>query len=152
MSDIVAINRRLDEIELLLERLRKVDAGGAWTPYTPTYTGTTIAGVTTYTAQEGWYTRLGGIVFVNGLVVWSAATGTGNAFISLPFVIDVSRARATGVVRTQSVTFANGSLQVLVSSTVAGFTMESPITNGASTNIAVEAAGNVTFAVWYPVA
>jgi len=30
--------------------------------------------------------------------------------------------------------------------------MESPLTNAASTNVAVEAAGNVTFSIWYPIA
>jgi hypothetical protein len=120
--------------------------------YTPTYLGGTTAGATTYTTQEGWYARINNLVFVNGIVVWTAATGTGSAVISLPFVIDVTRARATAVVRTINVTFANGSIQVIVSSTLASFTMESPLTNAGSTAVAVEAAGNVTFSLWYPVA
>ena len=152
MSDIIAISRRLDEIESLLERLRKSDAGGVSVAYTPTYTGTTVAGVTTYTTQEGWYTVTDRMIFVNGLVVWTAASGTGSGLISLPTILDTNRARASGVVRTSAVTFANGSIQVFVSATVTGFTMESPITNGASTNVAVEAAGNVTFSIWYPIA
>src|SRR5262245_2960870 len=53
--------------------------------YTPTYLGETTPGATTYTTQEGSYIRVGNLVLARGRVTWTAATGTGNATISLPF-------------------------------------------------------------------
>lgn len=149
----LTIARQLDDI---LHRLQQLEAasrvGYAKSSYTPTYLGTTTPGVTTYTTQQGWYTRIGNEVFVNGIVVWTAATGTGSALVSLPFILDINKPRATGAVRTSAVTFANGSMQVFVSSSVQGFTLESPLTNALSTNVAVEAAGNIQFSLWYPIA
>ncbi len=72
MSDIIAINRRLDEIEGLLERLRKVDTGGQPLTWTPTYVGSSTAGVFTYTIQAGYYTRIGRYVFIQARVTISA--------------------------------------------------------------------------------
>lgn len=58
---------------------------GTWTP---TMIGASTAGTTTYTAQGGYYVRVGAIVQVQCVVACSAATGTGNLqFGSLPFTI-----------------------------------------------------------------
>lgn len=60
----------------------------ATTSWTPTLTGATTAGVTTYTSQNGYYTRIGNQVIIWGLLNISAATGTGAAVIgNLPFTI-----------------------------------------------------------------
>lgn len=47
-------------------------------PFTPSISGTTIAGVGTYTAQYGVYTKVGNIVNFELDCSWSAHTGTGN--------------------------------------------------------------------------
>jgi hypothetical protein len=61
---------------------------GTWSP---TMRGSTTAGTTTYSAQEGWYTKIGNTVHVGGYVVWSAATGTGNLQIgNLPFTTNAT--------------------------------------------------------------
>jgi hypothetical protein len=58
---------------------------GTWTP---TITGGTAAGTTTYTTQFGQYTRVGNMVFVEATIIITAATGTGNAVIGgLPFTV-----------------------------------------------------------------
>jgi len=58
---------------------------GTWTP---TIVGGSVAGSTTYVAQNGYYTRIGNIVYVQGFINISAATGTGDATIgALPFTI-----------------------------------------------------------------
>lgn len=55
--------------------------------FTPTMVGT-VAGSTTYTNQQGFYTRIGGIVQVQADVAGSAATGTGAMILgALPFTI-----------------------------------------------------------------
>lgn len=55
--------------------------------FTPTMIGT-VAGITTYSQQNGYYTRIGAIVQVQALVVGSAATGTGAIVLGgLPFTV-----------------------------------------------------------------
>lgn len=55
--------------------------------FTPTIDGAT-PGSTTYTSQNGYYTRIGNIVYVQGSIVITAATGTGNATLAaLPFTV-----------------------------------------------------------------
>lgn len=66
-----------------------------WTTFTPTVTGASTAGTTTYVTQAGTYSRIGNMVFISFSVTYSAATGTGNLLIGgLPFT---SNAAANGV-------------------------------------------------------
>ena len=56
--------------------------------FTPTISGTTVAGVGTYTTQTGFYTRIGNQVFITANIVWTAHTGTGNMLLTaLPFTV-----------------------------------------------------------------
>ena len=62
-----------------------VAASGSWTP---TLTGGTAAGSTTYTTQAGTYSLLGNILIATFNIVITGATGTGDARIgNLPFTI-----------------------------------------------------------------
>lgn len=56
--------------------------------YTPTLTGGTTPGTTTYSAQVGRYVRIGNWVFIQYKVDITAATGTGNANFSVPFTCE----------------------------------------------------------------
>lgn len=59
--------------------------------FTPTLTGATTAGTTTYVAQGGAYTKLGNQVFCTVNITISAATGTGDVVIgNLPFPANVT--------------------------------------------------------------
>lgn len=58
------------------------DAFSVVTNFTPTVLGASTAGTTTYTTQSGVYTRIGNMVYVQFLVVWTAATGTGDLIVS----------------------------------------------------------------------
>lgn len=115
--------------------------------YTPTYLGQTTAGATTYSTQEGTWVRIGRVVYVTGAVAWTAATGTGNAIVSLPFTA-ASAINHTGSIRLVNVTFANSSPEPEFSAT-AFFAMRSPLTNAGGTVVAVEAAGNIIFTIIY---
>lgn len=54
--------------------------------FTPVVSGSSSAGVATYTFQSGWYTRIGNRLIFNITLGWSAHTGTGDIAISgLPF-------------------------------------------------------------------
>ncbi len=56
--------------------------------WTPTLTGLSSAGTTTYVIQTGYYIQNGNMIWVYGEIAISAATGTGNAVIGgLPFTI-----------------------------------------------------------------
>lgn len=74
---------------------------GTWTP---TLQGASVAGTTTYTSQNGYYTRIGNMVTVWGKITGSAATGTGNAQIgALPFTIkNLTGYAPQGVLSSQS--------------------------------------------------
>lgn len=138
MSEARAIQdilRRLRSLEALSQI--EYDTG----TYTPTYLGGTTAGATTYSVQLGAYTQIGNIVLVTGNVAWTAATGTGNAQISLPFT---PISRGAGALWMQNVTFANGT-PLLQIAAQPFFLMYSPATNAAGAIVQVEGAGDVRF-------
>jgi hypothetical protein len=56
--------------------------------FTPTMFGSISAGTTTHVLQVGKYTKIGNVVFVNVIISWSAATGTGTMELGgLPFTV-----------------------------------------------------------------
>lgn len=137
---LIDIQRRQKQLEAL-SRLT-YDKG----TYVPTYLGATTAGATTYTTQDGFWVRRGRSVFFHGRVIWTAATGTGTAIVSLPFTsANVTGMRAMTVVYPTNVTFANGSIAAQIAPNSAVFVMNSPATNAAGTAVAVEAAGDLIF-------
>jgi hypothetical protein len=117
--------------------------------YVPTYDGVT-PGATTYTTQVGFWRRVGDIIFFNGRVTWTAASGTGAAVVSLPFTSQntANMRYAVGVYLT-NVTFANGAVQATIVPNSAVFSMSSALTNAAPTNVNVEAAGDIIFSGWF---
>jgi hypothetical protein len=137
MSDQVL--RRLDALELMLERLRKADAGGVVVSYTPTCEGGTTPGTTTYSVQVGAYIREGNKV-----------TGTGNARVSLPIAaVNTTDLDYSGGLDLVSVTFANSTPTLELIYNTAYFQMRSPLTNAGGTLVQMEAAGTIIFTVTY---
>lgn len=85
--------------DLMAYRL-SVSASGTWTP---TLTGGTAAGSTTYTTQTGDYSLIGNILTCTFVITITAATGTGNARIgNLPFNIKSGTQDFTGPVLASS--------------------------------------------------
>jgi hypothetical protein len=134
--------RKIDEI------LRRLDALEA-TPhsiyakgtFTPAYDGVT-PGTTTHTVQQGVYRRLGDRVDFALTLAWTAATGTGAVRIGgLPFAsANVANQNVSGSIYHTGLTFANGSVVVLLAPNAA-LRLFSPATNAAGTELTVEAAG-----------
>ena len=86
---------------------------GTWTP---TYYGSTTAGTTTYTSQEGQYTKIGRTVTVHAQISISAATGTGEVYFGgLPFAIDPAFFYCVGTVAVSGVNWGGGTYLVLLS-------------------------------------
>lgn len=114
---------------------------GTWTP---TYTGRTAAGTTTYTSQNGWYVRDGKMVHFGGTVAWSNATGTGQAAINLPFT-----AAFDAVVNLyySNHVFGSGKEGKLYLNASAGFVglYASDPAGGGGTSVAVDSAGEIRF-------
>lgn len=134
------LERRISAVEVI-EKLTYTTG-----TYVPTYLGATTPGTTTYTTQDGFYVRLGALVFFHGRVIWTAATGTGSAIVSLPFTAqNTTGMRSIAVVYPTNVTFANGSIAAQIAPNTAFFVMNSPATNAAGTAVAVEAAGDIIF-------
>lgn len=144
-AEIADIKRRLKELEG-----RENPEYTPPTAYTPTYLGGTTPGVTTYLTQAGFYARIGQVIFFNGRVQWSAATGTGAVNISLPFTSrNTAGMRYSVFVWVDTVTFANGSVEGQIAPNVSFFDIRSPITNAGSTIVNVEAAGDIIFSGFY---
>ena len=118
--------------------------------YTPTYQGSVTGGATTYSLQVGSWVRIGKVMIVTGSLTWTAATGTGDARVSLPVAPEnVANQNFSLSLRITGVTFANSTPQGQILPATAYFTMHSPITNGASTVVGMEAAGTVIFTATY---
>lgn len=117
--------------------------------YTPTYVGSTAAGTTTYSTQQGYYIRIFSLVICWAQIVWTNATGTGNVRLGgLPFT------SASGVIyafagQFVNVTFANGSVEGILSSGSTTAQLNSPATNAAGTELAIETAGTIRYTIVY---
>jgi len=112
------------------------------TAYTPTYGGLTINGATTYTTQQGNYVRIGNVIIAQFEITWTAATGTGVAYISLPFTAAAGMEFAMPIY-TSNVTFAAGTPYGLVNTGLNYMVMGTPTSNAATATLTVEAAGTV---------
>lgn len=148
MYDSPDIWREIEALQTALESLAVADMPGVGTAYTPTYNGAT-PGSTTYTTQTGRYMRVGLFILVRGILVWTAASGTGNAQISVPVAAGTGKGGAVGFARLNNVTFAAGTPIAFMAAGNSYFELSSPATNAAETVVQVEAAGNIQFEVWY---
>jgi hypothetical protein len=75
--------------------------------FTPTAIGGTTTGTTTYTTQNGNYTKVGNVVTVWGEITVTGATGTGNLrFGGFPFTSGSSGAPSIGSVQTSGLAWS----------------------------------------------
>lgn len=140
----IELQRQIRDILDRLERLEKSDVAYITSTYTPTYTGASAAGVTTYSLQTGEYVRFGSFCIATAAIAWTAATGTGNARFSLPFT---AAQLGSGGVRIDGITFTNSAPGINLASGDSFFTLLSPITNAGGATVQMEAAGNIIYTV-----
>lgn len=136
-------------VRALATREGPIYAKGTWTP---TYSGLTTAGTTTYTGQRyGEYVRVGRLITFTGIVGWTAASGTGGVVIGgLPFTSASTTNDFWAVsVRANGVTFSGSGIQAYISTGTSTIILETPTTNTTPTAVAVEAAGSLILSGFY---
>jgi hypothetical protein len=112
--------------------------------FTPTVIGTTTAGVGTYTAQNGYYTKIGNLVYFHIYIVVTSHTGTGLIRVSgLPFTAaNKAQAFSIGSVRYGNLTLPANTIQiasvVVVNSTLLGF--DASRDNNTATGVVIDTA------------
>jgi hypothetical protein len=116
--------------------------------FTATVKGDSTAGTGTYSAQAGYYTRIGNVVNFRAAIVWSAHTGTGNLVIDgLPFTLNNSvQSTSIFTVMQQGITLTalnifTSAYGVANTKTAACYSM--PVGGGGLNNIALPASGTI---------
>lgn len=147
------IERLAQQIEELKRRVAELESRPRIVPvrdtYTPTYLGGTTAGTTTYTTQQGAYLRIGPLVIAMINLAWSAATGTGEARISVPFVIAADVAIYAGFARYSAVTWTGTAPQVVLNSGNSYLRMQGVSSDAGATITNIEAAGAAAITAVY---
>lgn len=120
--------------------------------FTPTIVGTTSAGVGTYADQVGLYVKIGGWVFYQCRLGWSAHTGTGNMELAgMPFVAAAGN-QGPSSVAWNSLTYTGSGVVLFPSSSSAQFLIRSlPATGAALGPVAIDTAASVYFNGFYRV-
>ena len=125
--------------------------------FTPTVQGSTTAGVGTYNAATGIYTRIGNLVTVQVYMNLASHTGTGNIqFGALPFTSSATAGRygsvTIGYLENCTVPATSQVLALISPNTtfVALFTI--PSTGGAMTPVAMDTTFSVMYSATYRVA
>jgi hypothetical protein len=114
--------------------------------------GTTTSGTGTYTAQQGTYVKVGGMVTVYGYVAWSAHTGTGNLTVSgLPFTSSsISFGTASiGYFSSISLTASNVAILYLEPGAAYLRLRQYPVGGGVESAVPMDSAGEIMFSVTY---
>lgn len=125
---------------------------GTWTPV---IIGSTSAGSASYTDQDGRYTKIGRMVYIECYVEWSGGTGTGGLRIDgLPFTsanIDTFPSLAIGALNNVPLTAANVPMAYVNKNSDQIVMWQSPIAGGTSVAVPYDAAGGIQVAGCYTV-
>jgi hypothetical protein len=118
--------------------------------FTPSLSGTSTAGAGTYSAQDGQYRKIGNMVYVCILIVWSAHTGTGNFQLNgLPFTLQSNTFPSTACVITGLTTPITGQVftELQGGATTGKLYV---VSNGSAAAMAVNASGVIEINICYP--
>ena len=125
--------------------------------FTPTVFGSTGAGVGVYSAQGGFYTKVGNIVTVQVYLIWSAlAGGTGDLrFGGLPFAASASAnaISAASIGYANNITLTASNVLTIFNSGTNTFVQayQYPVGGGASTIVPVALSGGIIYRITYRV-
>lgn len=148
----ISLWERLQTVEKSVEKL----LARSYLPYykgsfTPTLIGATTPGTTTYSVQVGRYVRVGQITVATGRLTWTAVTGTGIAIYGgLPFSsYNVTNLRHPPTLWISAVTFAGSFVGALLAENSGAWSTYTIASNVASTQLNIEAAGDIAFTFVY---
>ena len=116
--------------------------------FTPTISGSTLSGVGVYSVQKATYTKVGNLVTFQAYLVWSAHTGTGDFTIGgLPFTSSstANQLCAVSIGYMVNITLTASSIPVafIYNGTTSVLFQQYPTGGGASTAVAMDAAGSI---------
>lgn len=116
--------------------------------FTPTISGSTVAGAGTYTTQLGRYTQIGKMVFIQVNITWTAHTGTGNMLLTgLPFTVrnQASYVPIAAVVNLISAPYPAGTVSIVGQFTLNTTQMAllASRSNNTNLNVAIDAAATI---------
>ena len=121
---------------------------GVEQPFTPVISGSTSAGVGTYTSRSGTYTVTNNIGYFQLECTWSAHTGTGDILISgFPYAAQNSEPQPTGWVWTTDLTITGQATFGLVGNTTSG--PLGAVNNGAYSAVALDTAASIRISGFY---
>lgn len=119
--------------------------------FDPTYFGSSTAGTTTYTNQDGHYTRVGNLCYIWIRVTWTGATGTGNGQVgALPFT-SASDSRHVLQVMSQNYSYTNAGLRAYIGPSVDYIQLFDQVT-GAYSAAAIDTAAELIISGAYRIA
>lgn len=127
-----------------------VDANAA--NWTPTLSGSTGDGATTYTIQAGVYTKLNGMIMVQCQLSWTATTATGNIQVKgFPATFSYALSQYTAVALMANIALPAGGLYTVTNGINGTKTclIQMCQTAGALLNVPMSAAGNIAFTMLY---
>lgn len=123
------------------------------TAWSPTIIGGTVAGAGTYTAQNGYYTRIGNMIFASCVVIWTAHTGTGDMLLgNLPFAArNSTNYNPEGIVNPTNITLPGGATSVRGSVAAGATSMVLSVLRSNNTNDPVQMsnAGTIHMTIAY---
>jgi len=123
-------------------------AEGVERPFTPVISGSTSAGVGTYTSRSGTYTITNNIVYFQLECTWSAHTGTGNILISgFPYAAQNSDPQPTGWVWTDNLTITGQATFGLTANSTSG--PLGAVNNGTYSAVALDTAASLKITGFY---
>lgn len=122
--------------------------------WTPTVSGSTSAGLGTYTTQVGYYNVVGNLIFATAQIVWTAHTGTGNLLVTnLPFTCrNLANYNPESIVNTINIALPEGTNRTAIGSMQPNTTtVDVQVTQNAGANVAValSASGEVHISIIY---
>ncbi len=123
--------------------------------FTPTVSGGSTAGTGTYSTQAGKYVKIGGMVFAEVALEWSAHTGTGNMFLTgLPFTSAANEAGSgISVGRVSNLAIATNSYLTgyIIASNTAVALRAIPTGGGAESSVTLDTAAAINYSITYMV-
>jgi hypothetical protein len=112
--------------------------------FTPTVAGSSVAGTASYTTQTGSYTKVGRSVQFNIYLKWTGGTGSGNMeFRGLPFISSLDSAVSIGFFINIVLSASNVAVAVTGATTAIIYPYQYPLSGGANTAVAYDAAGEI---------